>query len=228
LSVLNLEAYTAAQFTEEFRAQLQRATADAANEASLLDALTPNQDRLKEYAFAARCGHMSLGRSGLEVTASESLFGLYARFYHRQFSVAHLPLPGRPAASQAWWKSLAQIRHGPQTILFETLETAAASFDNIFFFRVMENLSDDEAFIDKIKQQLPPLGVVAFTVAYSHSGSKPFDDIGLFRVYDRAGLDARLQGLRILRFETDETAEEVAERPRMFDLTLAYIAAQKP
>lgn len=229
LSLLTLETDSGGSFAEEFRVQVERALAGAGDDAEVLRAASPDHGRLRDYAFAARRGHMSLGRTGLEATTTESVFGLYAHAYHRQFSVASVEAPGCPAVNAVWRDGLARIERGPRAGTFEEILATAELFDNIFFFRLIENLPDDNSFLEAVKLRLAPLGMVVFTAAYSPAAATTFGEVGLFRVYDRAGLEQRLAlaGLRILHFET-HALEATAKDLDTSGSNLAYIAAQKP
>lgn len=228
MTLLTLSDASAAQFGVEYRTQVEKAKAGLSdNEVDYLHGARPSYDRLSEYGFAARSSNMGLSKRGLEIAGAESYFGLYASAYHGQFSVATLALPGRGALPVHWPESLRR----PDAVTvdkFSNVVESGRTFDNIYFFRLIENIEDHLEVIDRIKAILAPAGVLTFTAAFSHSGSKPYDSGGGFRVYDKVGIEHLVSGLQPLRFETLESAEEVDASPRMFDMTVACVTAQKP
>lgn len=197
-----------------------------------LHGMTPDNDRRWEYEAAVQAVPMDMGRRAIEFAAPASFFGLYASNYYRHYQVvddSHDMKHADPALRQAWGRALSDF---PDRLGFaaraEDLSTQdAPPYDVGFVFRSLENAPDDFALMAKLRHLLAHDAGLFISVAFSHAGPFEFDADAGFRVYDEGRVRALLAGFEITSWRPLESAEEVTNLPRPFDLTVLCVGAKR-
>ena len=187
-------------------------------------------DRTWEYWFAAKFGSFGLGRIGLEIAHPGSFFSLYAAAYHRRFVVSGLtPLHIHPGHAE-WMKKMEAVNDVVDVANFQDLSADFYEGDpisNIFCFRLIENVEDDELFVGQLGKIIPPYGCMTFSFVFSHSAPFEYDTVAGFRVYNRQRLNWLFRDFDLVHGEAYEAAEDISLRPRPFDMTTYAVTVRK-
>lgn len=197
-----------------------------------LHGMTPDNDRRWEYETAVQAVPMDMGRRAIEFAAPASFFGLYASNYYRHYQVvddSHDMKHPDPALRQAWGQALASFpRHLGFSARAEDLSTQdVPPYDVGFIFRSLENAPEDFTLMAKLRRFLAHDARLFISVAFSHVGSFEFDADAGFRVYDEGRVKALLADFEITSWRPMESADEVANLPRPFDLTVLCVGAKR-
>lgn len=224
---------TSASFKAEYAAMVRAAVADQTYPLAdgFLHGVMPGYDRSWEYEMAVNSVPVDMGRRGLELAAPESFFSLYASAYYLNFTVVELPNTREAEVRARWSAALSQF---PQRVKFipnlheaPSAKRAGADIDVIFGFRVFDNLPDDMAAAAEVRRILAHDGHIALSLAFSHVAHFEFDASGGFRVYDEQRVRQLLDGFEITAWTPLESAAQVANSPRPFDLTILHVSAKR-
>jgi len=222
-----------AAFKAEYASMVRAAVTDQTypRDGGFLYGLLPPYDRSWEYEMAVNSVPVDMGRRGLELAAPESFFSLYASAYYLKFMVVELANRCEADVRERWAQALRQFPHRlsflPSLQEAPSAERAGADIDVIFAFRVFDNLPDDMAAAAEVRRILAHDGHITLSLAYSHVAAFEFDDRGGFRVYDEQRVHRLLEGFQITSWTPLESAAQVANSPRPFDLTTLHVSARR-